>query len=73
MVKKLKYNHPAMIKNDIDINKIYTLDELKKVYGNDISKIKRLFKPMNFKWEESKRKNNKTKIKKSKNDFSNEE
>lgn len=56
MNKLLKYTHPAI--TNYDVNKNYLLEELKK----DLSfeKIKLLFTPVNFNWdEENKLKKNK--------------
>ncbi len=53
-MKYLKYNHPAAMK--YRVGKIYELEELKNEL--DIETIKRLFIPINFKWQdlETKRK-----------------
>jgi len=56
-MKYLKYNHPAAMK--YNAKKVYELEELKKEL--DIETIKRLFVPINFKWQdlEPKRKTHK--------------
>jgi hypothetical protein len=44
----LKYTHPAAMK--YEINKSYSLDELKLELSDDMIKV--LFIPINFKWED---------------------
>lgn len=51
MSKLLKYSHPAASK--YSLTKTYTLEELQQD-GLDLDRIKILFKPVNFKWDEPK-------------------
>lgn len=50
MMKLLQYNHPSVPPTGINLSDTYILDELKKQFPLD--KIKLLFKPINFKWED---------------------
>jgi len=50
-VKYLIYNHPAVPPNGIKIGMVYSLEELEKKFTLD--EIKCLFKPDNFKWDET--------------------
>lgn len=52
-IKELKYTHPASM--GYYINKIYLLDELKKELSLD--KIKILFTPIGWTWNENKASN----------------
>lgn len=50
MNKFLKYSHPAMT-NKYDLNELYSLDELQKD-GLDLERIKILFSPVDWKFED---------------------
>jgi len=46
----LRYTHPAAYIFDVD--KVYTLDELKDQYQQPMEMIKVLFTPINFQWSD---------------------
>ena len=53
MVKLLKYTHPAAI--GYSVSQPYTLDQLQND-GLSLEEIQTLFTPLNFKWEDKKKK-----------------
>lgn len=50
---RVKYNHPAAPKDDILLNKVYSIDELISKYNYDLEYIKMAFSPLDGNWDDS--------------------